>query len=117
MEHLKIKRTAKKKNNKHAERERDCNYQKPIKLVLTLRIKNSTHKVLFYICKQNSCTHMRLKPLPYLPPLLGAEDTIWFKCNWRENENYIITSCTNINIGFRLLGGKEKSYKNDKRAY
>ena len=32
---------------------------------------------------------MRFKPLPYLPPLLGAEDTIWFKRNWRENENYI----------------------------
>ena len=94
MEHLKIKKTEK-TNNKHAERERerererDCNYKKPIKLVLILRIKNSTHKLLFYIYKHNSCTHMRFKPLPYLPPLLGAEDTIWFKRNWRENENYI----------------------------
>jgi len=107
MEHLKIKRTAKTKN-KHAERERDYNYQKPIKLVLILRMKNSTHKLLFYIYKHNSCTHMRFKPLPYLPPLLGAEDTIWFKCNWCENENYIHQKLYKKRYWLKIIRGKRK---------
>lgn len=60
---------------------------------------------------------MRFKPLPYLPPLLGQKIPFGSNAIGVRMKIISITNRTKINIGLRLLGGKEKSYKNDKRAY